>query len=478
MRRHTCWLKCATSVLINATLIWLGFAPIVLAAGLQNSQTEAAIAPNNIFPSSPSSDGLDERLDENSNQIADESSSDDSGVDKNSGEDSNENSNQISDEISDDSSPEELFTEPSLRPADSILPAAPNINYSDDPINLPPDPRYQIFPVPVPAAPALNPYEYQQPGQNAFDVYRLGPGDGIFVSVQRFPELSGQVTLDLEGRVILPILGAVSLEGLTLREAQERIRLAYNRYVVNPDVTLTLVAQRPVQVTVVGEVVRPGFYPLQVPQISTALLSAGGTTGTADLRQIEVQRRLPDGSLLEETVDLFTPLQEAEALPEVRLQNNDVIIVNRLNPSEVPLYDRALVARSTIAQPQINVRILSYANRRIGNLPLPNGSRFVDALAAIGPDPDVADLGDVSLIRFDPELGRAVTIELDGKDALRGDLSQNPPLENNDVIVVGRNFINRITYALNTVTQPFRDILGFLLFFESLQEGASDLFGP
>lgn len=459
MTRHTCWLKYATSVVVNATLIWLGFAPIVLAAGLQDAQTETAIAPDALFPSLNPSDPL-------GNEIANENTPDASIAD------------QIPDENGGETLPEEQFTEPSLRPADDILPAAPNIDYSDDPNNLPSDPRYQIFPVPGPAAPVLNPYQYPQSGSSAFEVYRLGPGDGIFISVQRFPDLSGQVTLDLEGRVILPILGAVSLEGLTLQEAQERIRLAYDRYVVNPDVTLTLVAQRPVQVTIVGEVVRPGFYPLQVPQVSTALLSAGGTTGTADLREIEIQRRLPDGSVLAETIDLFTPLQDAEALPEVRLQNNDVIIVHRLNPSEVPLYDRALVARSTIAQQQINVRVLSYANRRVGNLPLPNGSRFVDALAAIGPDPDVADLGDVGLIRFDPELGRAVTMELDGKDALQGDLSQNPPLENNDVIVIGRNFINRITYTLNTFTQPFRDVLGFLLFFESLQDSASDLFGP
>jgi polysaccharide export outer membrane protein len=296
--------------------------------------------------------------------------------------------------------------------------------------------------------------------------------------VQRFPDLSGQVTLDLEGRVILPILGAVSLEGLTLREAQERIQFGYNRFVIDPDVTLTLVAQRPVQVTIVGEVVRPGFYPLQAPQVSTALLTAGGTTGTADLREIRIQRRLPDGTLLERTIDLFTPLRDADALPDVQLQNDDVIIVSRLDPSEFEAYDRALVSRSTIAQQQINVRVLSYANRRIGNLLLPNGSRFTDALAAIGPDPDTADLGDIGLVRFDPERGEAITLELDGKDALRGDLSQNPPLENNDVIIVGRNFINRVTYALNTVTQPFRDVLGFILFFQSLQEGVEDLFGP
>lgn len=474
---------------MNAALIWLGFAPIVLAAESQKSQSKfegavGAIAHTDTLPlfeasidvSNPVSNKM-WTTEKTPVQVVAEPLLAQSATESPAG-------SATSDDASSTTSPEELFTEPSLRPADGILPSAPDLNYPGDPNNLPADPRYQIFPAPGQAPPALNPYQYQSPGQNqtpgqgAFAVYRLSPGDGIFVSVQRFPDLSGQVTLDLEGRVILPILGAVSLEGLTLREAQERIRIAYDRYVVNPDVTLTLVAQRPVQVTIVGEVVRPGFYPLQAPQISVALLSAGGTTGTADLRRIEVQRRLPDGSLLAETVDLFTPLQEAEALPDVQLQNNDVIIVNRLNPSEVPFYDRALVARSTIAQPEINVRVLSYANRRVGNLPLPNGSRFADALAAIGPDPDVADLGDVSLIRFDPELGRAVALELNGKDALRGDLSQNPPLENNDVIVVGRNFINRITYALNTVTQPFRDILGFLLFFESLQEGASDLFGP
>lgn len=332
-------------------------------------------------------------------------------------------------------------------------------------------PRFESIPLPS------IPNDQTRPG-TAFRQYRLGPGDSIFVSVQRFPDLSFQGTLDLQGNVIVPLLGAVSLEGLTLQEAQERIRFGYDRYVINPDVTLSLVAQRPVQVTIVGEVVRPGFYPLAAPQVSTALLTAGGTTTTADLRQVTVQRRLPDGTVLEQTVDFFTPLQDAEALPELKLQNEDVIVVPRLDPSAIETYDRALVARSTIAQQQITVRVLSYPNNQVGSVTLPNGSRFVDALTAIGPNPSTADLGDIGLVRFDPEQGQAVTLELDGKDALRGDMSQNPPLENNDVIVVGRNFVSRVTYALNTFTQPFRDVLGFLLFFDSLQESSSDLFGP
>jgi polysaccharide export outer membrane protein len=46
------------------------------------------------------------------------------------------------------------------------------------------------------------------------------------------------------------------------------------------------------------------------------------------------------------------------------------------------------------------------------------------------------------------------------------------------VIVIGRNLVERISYAINTVTRPFRDTLGFILFFEQLRTGAKNLFGP
>jgi polysaccharide export outer membrane protein len=109
---------------------------------------------------------------------------------------------------------------------------------------------------------------------------------------------------------------------------------------------------------------------------------------------------------------------------------------------------------------------------------LPNGSTFVDALTAIGPSSDNANLRRIALIRFDPEQGKAVTQQLNGKSALMGDISQNVPLQNNDVIVVGRNLIARLTYALSTFTQPFRDVLGFVLFFDSLRDSANNLFRP
>lgn len=320
----------------------------------------------------------------------------------------------------------------------------------------------------------------------SFDGYYLGPGDSIFVSVQRYPELSFQATLDLRGNIVLPIEGAISLEGLTLDQAQNEIRRRYDRYVTfNPnsdrEVSLTLVAQRGVEVTILGAIQRPGFYPLANPTVATALLTAGGATRTSDLRAIQIQRRLPQGDGFQEArvnVDLFTPLKEGSPLPDVRLEDGDVMIVPELDPSEFSNYDRYLVARSTLAQPVINVRFLNYAGGRggLGTLNLNNGSTFLDAISLLAINPDAAKLTDVAIIRYDPETGRAVTVSVDAKMAIRGDITQNPVLEDSDVIVVGRNLIGRLSFALSTITRPFRDVLGFTNFFNNFLDNNNDLF--
>lgn len=354
--------------------------------------------------------------------------------------------------------------------------------------------------------------------------YRLGPGDAIAVNVQRFQDLSFQAVINPEGNIVIPLLGTVSLKGLTLEQAQEKIRVGLNRFVVDPIVTLALVGQRPdfnfsaqinpegniivpqvgtvavqgltlqeaeekirlslsrilvdpvvsvglagqrpIQVTISGEVNRPGIYPLGsgAPRVGDALLVAGGSTNIADLRQVEVRRQLVDGSVVSQTVDLYTPLQNGSGIPNLRLQDGDAVIIPRREIANDDSYDRNLVSRSTLATPQIRIRVLNYAGGGIVTLPLANGSSFIDALSGI--NLDSANLSEIRLFRFDPERGRAVSQTLNARKALQGDASQNVPLQDNDVIVVGRNLIAKITNALSTITRPFFDVRSFLDFFD------------
>lgn len=317
-----------------------------------------------------------------------------------------------------------------------------------------------------------------------FRPYRLGPGDVLTISVPRFPDLSVQAAVGPEGNIILPFAGNVSVRGLTLEEATEKIRSAYNQFVIDPVVTVGLAAQRPVQVSITGEVSRPGIYNFPItlnslsPRISTALLTAGGSTTQADLRQVIIRRFLLDGSFIEQRVDLFTPLAAGEPIPDLRLEDGDAVIIPKLQVGTEQNYNRQLVANSNLVQPSINIRILSYPNQNVGNVTVATGSSFLDVFTAAGVSLVGTDLDSVAVVRFDPERGRAIVRELNARRALFGDASQNILLQDNDVIVIGRNLVGRITYALNIFTQPFRDILGFLLFFQELTNNATNLFRP
>jgi polysaccharide export outer membrane protein len=338
------------------------------------------------------------------------------------------------------------------------------------PLDLPTQPIDPFDPLVAPSEPNR---------RTQFDLYRLGPGDTVSVLVNRFPDLSFNATVNPEGNIIAPLIGAIAVRGLTLEEVQERVRIGFNRYVIDPIVNVALTGQRPVQVTVLGEVTKPGFYPLNnPPRVAAALLAAGGATNRADLRNVRVRRTLMDGNVIEQRLDLFAPIADGAMLPDLRLEDGDAVVVDRLDVAQEKDYDRSLAARSTLSKQNITIRVLSYASNGIGNVNLANGSTFLDALTAISPNLQNARLKKIALVRFDPEQGRAVTRELNGKKALQGDVSQNVPLQDNDIIIVGRNLVARITYALNTFTQPFRDTLGFLLFFNELSNSASDLFGP
>ena len=363
-------------------------------------------------------------------------------------------------------------------------------------------------------------------------LYRLGIGDGISVSVQRFPDLSFQALINPEGNIVVPLLGTVSLQGLTLQEAQEKIRLGLNRYVVDPVIVLGLATQRqdlsfqaaispegnivvpqvgtvslqgltleeaqekirlglsrvvpdpivvvslagtrPVQVTISGEIFKPGIYPINssTPRVADALLISGGSTLNADLRQVQVRRKLIDGSVISQRIDLYAALQNGGSIPNLRLQDGDAVLVPRREVGNDDGYDRNLVARSSLATPQIRVRVLNYAGGGFTTQALPNGSTFVDALGGV--NLDSANLRDIALVRFDSEQGKAVTQKLDAKKALGGDASQNVPLQDNDVIVVGRNLISKITNLLTTITQPFFNVQSFLQFFRNVGGNGSN----
>ena len=103
--------------------------------------------------------------------------------------------------------------------------------------------------------------------------YRLGTGDTISVTVERFPDLNFQSFINPEGNITVPLLGTVSLQGLTLAEAQEKIRVALDRFVIDPVIVLSLIGLRPdssfqAQIDPEGNIVVPQVGPVSLQGLS------------------------------------------------------------------------------------------------------------------------------------------------------------------------------------------------------------------
>lgn len=335
---------------------------------------------------------------------------------------------------------------------------------------LPPQPPNPTFPENTIPPTGYSPPAYSPNNSQSRQIqsYRLDIGDQITVSVPDFPEFNSTGPVDPDGNFLVPILGRIPVLGLTLDEVQTKIGLELGRKYLReePEVIAVLTTARPVQLTILGEVQRPGFYNVAPnTPLAQVLLAAGGGTPRADLRSIVVRRVLVDGTVLEEKLDLYTPLIKGERLPDLRLQGGDAVIVAKLEVGQETGYNRTLVARTTLAQQNITVRVLAPSipsGIALRNVSIPNGSSFLDVVASLPVSDRLRiNVNEVSLLRFDSAKGGIVSQTLSPIAAVRGDISQNVPLEDQDVIIVTRTLLGKIFAAFNIITQPIRDISSF-----------------
>lgn len=162
--------------------------------------------------------------------------------------------------------------------------------------------------------------------------YRLGPGDTIRVQVYQSPDLSLELRLSDTGMVSYPLLGAIRLGSLTVSEAEQFIAEGLKRgeYIKNPQVTVVLMQARGSQVSVLGQVARPGRYPLEQggTRMSDVLAQAGGVLPQQGADRVVVVGTRA-GKPFRTEVDLPTVFEASDRPGDLVLQGNDVLWVER-----------------------------------------------------------------------------------------------------------------------------------------------------
>jgi polysaccharide export outer membrane protein len=218
--------------------------------------------------------------------------------------------------------------------------------------------------------------------------YLLGEGDVIKVTVYQSPELSLELRIPASGSVSYPLLGDVTLGGLTVNQAERRLAegLIEGRILKQPQVSILVTQVRGSQASVLGHVIKPGRYPLELTRtrLSDLMALAGGiasdggdvltVTGTREDRPFRVQ------------IDYRQLFATDDPRTNLVIQSNDVVFVDRA--PQVYIYGEV---------------------QRPGALRLERGMTVLQALAAGG---GLTLRGTQSGIRVHRRDAQGVTLEL------------------------------------------------------------------
>ena len=154
--------------------------------------------------------------------------------------------------------------------------------------------------------------------------YRLGPGDAVFIDIYGASQKSIESTVSPDGTVTIEGFGPVYVSGMTVGQANAHLRSTLGSRYSSSQIKLTVGQTRTIMVNVMGEVKMPGTYTLSAfATVFHALYMAGGTNDLGTLRNIKVFRN----NKLVTTVDIYDYMLNGKLTGNVRLADNDVIVV-------------------------------------------------------------------------------------------------------------------------------------------------------
>ena len=154
--------------------------------------------------------------------------------------------------------------------------------------------------------------------------YKLGPGDAVFVDVWGASQERFECTVTPDGTILIDNYGPVTVDGLTVAQANQRLKSTLGSRYGGSNVRLTVGQTRTITIDVMGEVMVPGSYTLSAfATVFNALYMAGGTNEIGTLRNIRIYR---NGKLIS-TCDIYDYILNGNMKGNVRLTSGDVIIV-------------------------------------------------------------------------------------------------------------------------------------------------------
>lgn len=269
------------------------------------------------------------------------------------------------------------------------------------------------------------PLRAQEPAQDQTQTqyiveYKIGPKDLLEISVFGLNELNQTVRVSEDGKITLPLVGEVAVDGLTKSELEKKLTtLLEAKYLQNPQITIFIKEYQSKRVSVMGAVGKPGDYELLGRQTLLQILSqAGGLTRDA-AKEIIVMRRLQDGSSVSHHISIDDLILRGDPKFNILIEPNDIINVPVDMTVVIYLFGQ--------------VKSPGAFQVKKSNMPT-----LLQAIAQAGGFTDRAAKGSVLIKRKDAA-GKEREIKVNTKDILKGK-KKDIQLEENDTVYVPESF--------------------------------------
>ena len=164
------------------------------------------------------------------------------------------------------------------------------------------------------------------PAKPPEEFYVIGAGDSLNINVWKEPTLSGTVKVRPDGYVTLPLINEVQVVGQTTSQVRNVLEDKYREFTTDPFVTIRVEAIASSEVFLVGQVGKPGAFPLSGNETLLQLLTRAGGLGVfADRSNIRVVRR--DGNKVTEYIADYDAIVKGDLKQDILLRPDDRIIV-------------------------------------------------------------------------------------------------------------------------------------------------------
>jgi polysaccharide export outer membrane protein len=160
------------------------------------------------------------------------------------------------------------------------------------------------------------------------ETFIIGAEDILTINVWREPEISKALPVRPDGMITLPLIGEIKAAGLTPLQLQDQITAALKKVLSDPQVTVIVSEVRSLTFNVVGQVVRPGYYPLtRRMTVLDAIALAGGFQPFAKEKKIYVLRTNADGKQVRLPFNYKDVIRGKRANENIDLQPRDTLVI-------------------------------------------------------------------------------------------------------------------------------------------------------